>query len=108
MKRKILVRDREGTELQVASREEYKTLLFDTLHSKLTTLQHNAKTKEEMYVLLSDITELTNCIGTQHLTMKTERASLARYTAFTKTNKGRAETKGGFFDGKYVEVMLDS
>ena len=104
MKRKILVRDREETELQVVDRAEYKDLIFDTLHSKLVTLQLHTKTKEEVYSLLSDITELVNCLGTQHLTMKTERASVARYTAFGKVNKERAETKGGYFEGKYVEV----
>ena len=101
---KILVRDREDTELQVADRAEYKELLFDTIHSKLEALQHHSKTKPEIYTVLSDLSELFQCLATQHLTLKSEKATVARYAAFHKANKGRAETKGGYFDGKYVEV----
>lgn len=107
---KELVRDKLDAHGVVSTRTEYKELASRSLKNKIDQLAKlDMKSKEEVYGLLSDIMELTNCLANQYLTASTELASVSRHTAFQKTNKAKAEDEGGYFNGQYQEVdLLDS
>mgnify|MGYP003651094470 FL=1 len=95
-----LLRDREEG-VVVGNKEDYVEALLDTLQDRLEVLsyQRTKKSKEALYVALSDAHELYNTFVTQCLHAKTEVATKARYEKAQKVAKTRAETLGGYFNG---------
>ncbi len=106
----MLVRDKVDSGSVVETRGEYQLELIDTLQNKLEELDVlNMKSdKAAIYAILSDIQELTNCLGTYYLTTKRQVATIARHEAYSKVNKERAEQLGGYFNGQLGGGKLDS
>lgn len=101
----MLIRDKEVSGSVVETRGEYKLELISTIQDKLESLELlNMKSdKAAIYALLSDMQELTNCLGTYYLTTKRQVSTIARHEAFNKVNKERAEELGGYFNGQILE-----
>jgi hypothetical protein len=107
MQYKRLVRDKLKSHGVVGTRTEYKTLAVNTLKGKIDALAKlDMKSKDEVYNLLSDIMELTNCLANQYLVTKSELSSVSRHSAYHRVNKKKAEDEGGYFNGQYEEVDL--